>query len=808
MKITYNWLQQFINIPWDVTKTAELLTDLGLEVEGTTPYESVKGGLKGIVVGEVLTCKPHPNADRLKITTVTIGQEQPLPIVCGAPNVAVGQKVAVATIGTTLYTEKGEAWKIKKGKIRGEKSFGMICSEDELGLGTSNEGILVLPQKTKIGIPLSQVFTVETDFVYDIGLTPNRADAMSHYGTARDLKAGFLQKGITIEFKTPSISAFHVDNQTLNISVTVKNPDLAPRYSGVSISNITVKESPQWLKNRLQAIGITPKNNVVDVTNYVMHELGQPLHAFDAAAITGNTIEVKTLKKGTKFTTLDDVERELHADDLMICDSEKPLCIAGVLGGKNSGVTNTTKHLFLESAYFNPVSIRKTAKRHGINSDASFRFERGIDPEITVYALKRAALLITDLAGGEISSDITDWYPKKIEAKQVLVTFEKINNTIGQTIPKETVKQIVTSLDIKIENITETGLGLSVPAYRNDVTRAIDVIEEILRVYGYNNIEITTKLNASIANTSKFEDYKIQNIIGNQLVSLGFFEILTNSLTTPNYSSYTNVLNKKERIALLNPLSSDLSVLRQTLLFSGLEAVAYNINHKQESIKFFEFGKIYTLKDTLREENQRLSLLISGPNTEETWTSNEQEISFFYIKGIAHQILDRLGFSKVKELPTQNAQFSEGLAIHYNNIPLVEFGLVATEISSKFQLEQEVFYIDFNWDNVLNSIATKNIIFTKIRKYPAVTRDFALLLDTSVTYASIYNLAKTTEKKLLTTITLFDVYTGKNLPQGKKSYAIRFTFQDTNKTLTDKQIDKIMKRLQSTFEKELGATLR
>ena len=514
MKISYNWLKQFVNIDWAPEKTGELLTDLGLEVEGIEAYQSVKGGLEGVVVGEVLTCIQHPNADRLKVTTVNIGSGEPLQIVCGAPNVAAGQKVPVATIGTTLYTEEGEAWTIKKGKIRGEESHGMICAEDELGLGKSHDGILVLDADLKVGTLVADIFEVENDHVFEIGLTPNRADAMSHFGTARDLKAGLIQQNMNIELITPSASSFHVDSRTLKIDVDVIDKELAPRYCGLTLSNLKVGESPKWLQNRLKAIGLTPKNNIVDVTNYILHDLGQPLHAFDASKVVGNKIIVKTLEKGTKFTTLDGIERELHEEDLMICNAEKPMCIAGVFGGADSGVTENTTSIFLESAYFNPVSIRKSAKRHALNTDASFRFERGIDPNITEYALKCAAILIQEVAGGEITSDIVDIYPKKIEDFQVRLSFDNARKLIGEEIPREIIKRILMSLDIKINNVTETGLGLTVPAYRNDVIREADIIEEILRVYGYNNIKTTEKLNASISNTSRFEDYKLQNVVG------------------------------------------------------------------------------------------------------------------------------------------------------------------------------------------------------------------------------------------------------------------------------------------------------
>lgn len=808
MKISYNWLKQFIKTDWNAEKTGELLTDLGLEVEDIEHFQSVKGGLDGVVVGEVLTCIKHPNADKLKLTTVTIGGDLPLQIVCGAPNVAIGQKVPVATIGTTLYTEDGEAWKIKKGKIRGQESYGMICAEDELGLGTSHEGILVLDEDIEVGTPVSEIFEIENDQIFEIGLTPNRADAMSHLGVARDLKAGFLQKDINLELITPSVSAFHIDNRTLKIDVEVINKELAPRYCGVTISGITVEDSPVWLQNRLKAIGLTPINNVVDATNYVLHELGQPLHAFDAVKISGNKIIVKTLKVGTKFITLDGVERELHEEDLMICDGKKPLCIAGVFGGIDSGVSESTTSIFLESAYFNPISIRKSAKRHGLNTDSSFRFERGIDPNITEYALKRAALLIQDLAGGEITSDVIDIYPKKIENFQVRLSFDNAKRLIGEEIPREVIKRILTSLDIKVNNVTETGLGLTVPAFRNDVKREADIIEEILRVYGYNNIKTTEKLNASISNTSRFEDHKIQNIIGNQLVSQGHFEILSNSLTTPNYIELSEQLKVEHNVVMLNPLSKDLSVMRQSLLFSGLEAVAHNINRKRNDLKLFEFGKTYHDYDGTREEHKHLSILVSGNKTAERWTTPSQKTDFFYLKGTITATLERLGISRFKETTATNDVFSEGLQISFGKTNLVEFGLVKKSVLKHFGISQEVLYADFKWDAVLEAAKHITIKFKDIPKYPAVKRDFALLLDDAVSFSDIQTIAKQTEKQLLKNINLFDVYQGKNLPKGKKSYAVSFTLQDERKTLTDKQIDKIMNKLQANFEKQLGAELR
>ncbi|MHA7944684.1 phenylalanine--tRNA ligase subunit beta [Formosa sp. 3Alg 14/1] len=808
MKISYNWLKQFIKTDWSAEQTGELLTDLGLEVEGIDTFQSVKGGLEGIVVGEVLTCIQHPNADRLKITTVNIGAEAPVQIVCGAPNVDAGQKVPVATIGTTLYTETGEAWTIKKGKIRGEESFGMICAEDELGLGKSHDGIMVLDADLKVGTAVADIFDVENDLVFEIGLTPNRADAMSHYGTARDLRAGLLQKEIHAELITPSVSAFHVNNRTFRVDVDVQNKELAPRYCGVSISGIKVEESPEWLKNRLKAIGLTPKNNVVDATNYVLHDLGQPLHAFDFNKISGQKVIVKTVEAGTKFTTLDGIERTLHEDDLMICDAEKPMCIAGVFGGEQSGVTENTTNIFLESAYFNPVSVRKTAKRYGLNTDASFRFERGIDPNLCEYALKRAALLIVELAGGEISSEIEDSYSNKIEDFQVRLSFDNAKRLIGEEIPKDVIKRILMSLDIKINNVTETGLGLTVPAYRNDVQREADVIEEILRVYGYNNVKTTEKLNASISNSSRFEDHKIQNTIGNQLASQGFYEIMANSLTSPDYVNLSEQLKSDHNISMLNPLSNDLSVLRQSLLFSGLEAVSHNINRRRPNLKFFEFGKTYHQYNENREEFKHLSLFITGNKSTETWNSAPLKGDFFYMKGIINTVLERLGLTRFRTSPISNDIFSEGLQLGLGKTKLVEFGLVKSSILKHFDISQEVLFADFNWDAIIDLVKHNKTKYSEIAKHPEVRRDFALLLDDQVTFEEIYTIAKQTEKQLLKEVNLFDVYQGKNLPNGKKSYAVSFILQDEQKTLTDKQIDKIMNKLQSNFENKLGAELR
>ena len=806
MKISYNWLKQFIKIDWKSEETAALLTDLGLEVEMVDKYQSVKGGLEGIVVGHVLTCVQHPDADRLKVTTVDLGDGIPVQIVCGAANVAAGQKVPVATIGTTLYDKEGVAFQIKKGKIRGQESHGMICAEDELGLGESHEGIMILDNTIKAGTSAASVFKIENDEVFEIGLTPNRADAMSHFGTARDLRAGLLQSGVNVELITPSVSNFRVDKRILKIDVDVKAPLLAPRYCGVTISGIIIKPSPAWLQNRLKAIGINPKNNLVDVTNYVLHDLGQPLHAFDAAKINGK-ISVKTLPSGTKFTTLDDVERTLHEEDLMICDENGPLCIAGVFGGKNSGVSETTTSIFLESAYFNPVSIRKSAKRHQLNTDASFRFERGIDPTITEYALKRAALLIIEVSGGEITSDIIDIYPKKIEDFPVVLNFNNVKKIIGQELPKETIKNILVSLEIKVNSVSDAGLGLTIPAYRVDVQREIDVIEEILRVYGYNNIKFSDKLNATVSNAPRTEDYKVQNIIATQLNSQGFNEMMANSLTTSTYVELSEMLKAEHNVLMLNPLSNDLAAMRQSLLFSGLEAISYNINRRNSDLKFFEFGKTYHKFESGYEEHKHLTMFITGNRNQESWTNEQKPTDFFLFKGYVNGILSRLGIQKTQNLPLTSDVFSEGIAIGLGNDILVEYGVVKKSILKHFDIKQEVIFADFNWALILKLLSNK-IKFTEIPKYPEVRRDLSLLLDDSVSFDSIYNIARQTEKSLLKEINLFDVYQGKNLPEGKKSYAVSFTIQDNTKTLTDVQIDKIMNKLQKNFETELGASLR
>ena len=810
MKISYNWLKQFLDIDLEAEKVGELLTDLGLEVEGIETIESIKGSLKGVVVGEVLTCEKHPNADRLKVTTVDLGDDNPIQIVCGAPNVAKGQKVPVATVGTTLYMNNGEELKIKKGNIRGEESRGMICAEDELGIGTDHDGIMILDSALKAGTAVADVFEVTTDQIFEIGLTPNRADAMSHYGVARDLRAGLLQQeGIDVELKTPSVSNFYVSERSLKIDIEVENYEQVPRYAGVTISDIKVEDSPKWLQDKLKAIGLNPINNIVDITNYVLHELGQPLHAFDAAKIKGNKVLVKNLPNGTPFITLDEVERKLDDEDIMICDGNAtPMCIGGVFGGLKSGITDKTTSVFLESAYFNPVNIRRTAKRYGLNTDASFRFERGIDPNITEYALKRAALLMVEIAGGKITSDVIDMYPHKIEDHQVSFSYDRAFKLIGEEISKDTIKDILASLDIKITSQTEKGLGLTIPAYRVDVTREADIVEEILRVYGYNNINTTEKLNTSISYSNRVEEDKLQNLLSNQLVSLGFMEMMANSLTTPKYAGLSEHINDAYNVEMLNPLSSDLSVMRQSLLFSGLEAIAYNINRKNNSLKLFEFGKTYHKFESGYSEQKHFSLLITGSRNNDNWLSATKKSDFFYLKGIINSLLSRLGYNNVKSKPVKNDVFSEAVSLQLGKISLVEFGVVKKAILKEFGIKQEVLFADFKWDKLIENLKLATVKIGELPKFPAVKRDLALLLDAEVSFEEVYNVAFQSERSFLKSVDLFDVYEGDKLPENKKSYAVSFVLQDETKTLNDKQIDGVMQKLLQAFERNLKAELR
>ncbi len=815
MKISYNWLKTYIDTELHPDEIAKILINTGLEVENVEKFETVKGGLEGLVIGRVTSCKKHPNADKLTCTTVDIGAGVELPIVCGAPNVAEGQKVVVATEGTKLYFGDKEVV-ISKTKMRGEVSEGMICAEDEVGLGTSHAGIMVLDEKAIIGTPAKEYFNVESDTVFEIGITPNRIDGASHIGTARDVIA-FLSQSQKINLLKPSVDQFKVDTNNLIIDIEIENPEACPRYTGITISNVKVNSSPQWLQNRLKAIGLKPINNLVDISNFVLHETGQPLHFFDADKIEGKKVIVKTLKEGTSFLTLDEQERKLSGEDLMICNANEGMCIAGVFGGIKSGVTENTTNVFIESAHFNSVYIRKTAKRHGLHTDASFRFERGSDPNITVYALKRAAMLIKEIAGGEISSEIIDVYPNKVKEYTVELTFKNLKRLIGKEIEKSTTKQILTSLDIKIVSEDQDKLVLEVPTYRVDVTREVDVIEEILRIYGYNNVEISEHVNSSLSYIQHPDKEKVQNIISDLLTNNGFSEIMCNSLTKADYYIESESYKTANLVNIINALSQDLNVMRQTLLFGGLETIEYNKNRRNKDLKLYEFGNVYKLKDSKNEnplknynEEFHLSMFLYGNKTDESWIVKEEPTSFYLLKSYVENNLERLGFDLNKGIinSINNDVFSEGLSYLFNEKSIVEFGILNKKLAKKFDIENAVYYADFNWSNVLKNIAKHHIRFAELPKYPEVRRDLALLLNKDIQFGKIKELAFSTERKLLKKVSLFDVYEGEKIGIDKKSYAISFVLQDETKTLTDKQIDKIIENLIRVFEKELGATLR
>lgn len=816
MNISYNWLKEYINTDKTATELAEILTSLGLEVGSIEEIESIKGGLAGVVVGEVLSCQKHPGADKLSITTVNIGGAEPLPIVCGAPNVAAGQKVLVATVGTILYSGD-EPFVIKKAKIRGEVSEGMICAEDELGIGTDHEGIMVLPADTPVGLSAAEYFKIENDTVLELDLTPNRIDAASHLGVARDLAAHAAAHGSSVQLKWPSVDSFKVDNQSYPVNITLEKEEACTRYSGLTISGVKVKESPDWLKNKLRSIGMTPINNIVDITNFVLHECGQPLHAFDGEQISGNQIIVKTSPTGTKFITLDGKERELHSEDLMICNKEEGMCIAGVFGGAKSGVSQSTTRIFLESACFNPVYIRRTSRRHGLFTDASFRYERGSDPEMVIYALKRAALLIKELAGGEISSDIQDIYPKPQKGAEIAFSKKNLARLIGKEIDPDLVKTILNALDIKILSENREGLSLLSPPYRVDVLREADVIEEILRVYGYNNVEISGRLNSSIVISPRPDHHKLRNIISAQLIGAGFQEIMCNSLTKAAYYESSEHFKASKTVMLTNPLSTDLNGLRQTLLFGGLETIIHNRNRKHPDLNLFELGNCYALKEnaditvqkSYREE-QKLAIFMTGAKAQPSWTSDTQDVSFADIKTHAENVLHRMGISS-KSWHSEALQadlLKEGLIYKLNNVRLMTLGVVSDRLLKKFDIDAPVFYAEIDWDNVVSLSSKHEVLHTELSRFPEVKRDLALLLDQEVQFATIEALARKTEKKYLKSISLFDVYEGKNLEVGKKSYAITFVLEDKSKTLTDNQIAKIMQNLTRAFEQELGAKLR
>ena len=806
MKISYNWLKQYINVDLEPKKVAELLTETGLEVEGIEKVESVKGGLKGVVIGEVLTKEKHPNADRLNITTVNIGADKPLHIVCGAPNVAAGQKVPVATIGTVIYSGD-DSFKIKKGKIRGEVSEGMICAENELGLGTNHDGIMVLNTDAQIGMPASKYFNLESDTVFEIGLTPNRSDAMSHLGVARDLMTVLKLKFENISVTQPNVENFKTDNNNLPIDIEVKDFDACPRYAGLSIQGVKVAHSPDWLQKRLKAIGLSPINNVVDVTNYVLHETGQPLHAFDLAAIKGNRVVVQQLADKSKFITLDEVERELSDEDLMICNTQEGMCIAGVFGGIQSGVSDNTSDIFLESAYFNPVSVRKTAKRHGLNTDASFRFERSVDPNLVIYALKRAALLIQEVAGGSIASEITDLYPNPIQNFEVNLAYSKVDSLIGEKIDRKIIQSILTDLEIEIVKSTDVGLELSVPPFRADVQRQEDVIEEILRIYGYNNISIPSQIRSSLSYVEKPDTERLQNIVSDLLSAKGFNECMNNSLTKESHTDLIDELSADNQVALLNPLSQDLNGMRQSLVFSGLENIAYNINRKNTDLKLYEFGKTYHLNEEYTE-NKKLMLLACGQQKTENWNNENNKVDLFWMKEQVKHILIRLGITKLKGKAVNSSYLNNGFSFTVKKKIVATFGNLNKKMLNAFDVKSEVLYAEFDWDTILELCKASKTTYKTVPKFPAVRRDLALLVDTSVEFKTLQSLANQCENQLLKSINLFDVYQGNKLPKGKKSYALSFVLQDENKTLTEKHIDKVMDKLMKAFQEKAGAEIR
>lgn len=817
MNISYNWLKSYLETDKSPAEISEILTALGLEIGSMEKVETVKGGLKGLVIGEVITCEQHPNADRLSKTTVNIGSGEPLPIVCGAPNVAAGQKVVVATVGTTLYSGD-DSFQIKKAKIRGEVSEGMICAEDEIGLGTSHDGIMVLDAQAKVGTPAAEYFNIESDVLFEVELTPNRVDAASHIGVARDLVAAFKANNLPAQINWPSVADFKVDNNSFPVKVTVENNEACRRYSGLTLSNITVKESPDWLKNRLLSIGMAPINNIVDITNFVLHECGQPLHAFDGDKIEGNHVVVKTLNKGTKFTTLDDKERELHEDDLMICNEKEGMCIAGVFGGADSGVTEKTTKIFLESAYFNSVYVRQTSRRHALFTDASFRFERGTDPNMTIYALQRAALLIKEIAGGEISSEIVDIYPEPIADFEITLNLKNVNKLIGKSIEPQLIKNILTALDIKIIKEEGNELQLTVPPYRVDVKREADVIEEILRVYGYNNVEMTTKVNSTIVYSPQPNNHQLRNTVANQLTASGFTEIMCNSLTKAAYYENLKSYSSAQTVILNNPLSSDLNGMRQTLLFGGLESIHHNSNRRNSDLKLFEIGNCYSIHEGADpsvqksyKEEEFLALFLTGLRAPANWNTPEQKVSFADLKGHVENILLKLGVNpnncQLVEINTKDI-FSEGVEYRLGKNVLAKTGSLNKGLLKKFDIEQPVFYAELNWEKVIRIAGQQKILFKDLSRFPEVTRDLALLIDKSVTFSDIEKLAHKTEKKLLKKVSLFDIYEGESLGVGKKSYAITFVLEDTTQTLNDKIIDKTMNNLIRAFEQKLGASLR
>ena len=821
MKISYNWLKKYIDLPLSVDEISVMLTDTGLEVESVEKVESVKGGLEGILIGEVTFCTQHPNAEKLSITKVNVGRDEELSIVCGAPNVALGQKVPVATIGTKLYSGE-DSFIIKKSKLRGELSEGMICAEDELGLGDSHDGIMVLDQDAEIGMKAKDYFNIQDDYVFEIGLTPNRTDGMSHIGVARDLLAAYkhLKKSTAENLNIPSVAGFAVDNQNLDINVEVKDTDACPRYAGISISNIKVGASPEWMQTLLKTIGVRPINSIVDITNFVLWETGQPLHAFDADAISGKTVVVQKLAEGTNFTTLDETERKLTQNDLMICDGLNPMCIGGVFGGLDSGVSEKTQNIFLESAYFDAATIRKTARHHNLQTDASFRFERGIDPNNVLYALKRAAMLIKEIAGGEISSEIKDVHTKQFDKAQVLFNIKSFNSLVGKEIPKDEILNILQSLDFEIlENANEESYLLAVPTYRVDVTRPADVTEEILRIYGYNNIEIGHQVNSAITLAQKPDNEKLKLNASVSLSALSFYEIMNNSLTKAAFFTENKLIEDAFCVKIFNPLSTDLDILRPNLIAGGLDTMRYNINRKATNLKLYEFGKTYTINpekldgvNPLKKynEEQHLALFLSGNKTDESWNSKAIAYNFFDLKETVHKLLYKLNidFKKLNINKLEQSLFNEGLQYSVNNKAIVVFGSIHPMVLKSADIAQSVYYADFQWDNILKLQKIEDMAFETISKHPEVRRDLSMLIPAHVSYEDIQKLAFKTERNILKEVGLFDIYEDNKIGKDKKSYAIKFILLDKNKTLTDKLIDKTMKRFIAAFSRELGAELR
>lgn len=821
MNISYKWLKEYVDFNLSPQEVADALTSCGLEVDALEEVQSIKGGLKGLYVGEVLTCDIHPNSDHLHVTTVDLGHEAPSQIVCGAPNVAAGQKVIVADLGCVLYDGDKE-FVIKKSKLRGVESNGMICAEDEIGVGTSHDGIIVLPEDAPVGQPAAEYYNLESDWIIEIDITANRADALSHYGVARDLYAWLCRNGYETSLHRPSCDAFSVDNNDLPIEVTIENTDACKRYACVSITGCEVKESPDWLKNKLNVIGLRPINNIVDITNYIMMAYGQPLHCFDADMVDGRHIIVKDHNEGKKFITLDGEEHTLGEHDLAICNVNEPMCIAGVFGGKGSGTYDSTTNVVLESAYFHPTWIRKSARRHGLSTDASFRFERGIDPNGTIYALKQAAIMCKELAGGKVSMEIRDEYPTKMENAKVSLKYDYVDNLIGKKIGNDTIKAIVESLEMKVVAENAEGLELEVPAYRVDVQRPCDVVEDILRIYGYNNVEIPTQLKSSLVLPEE-EDrkHKLENIIGEQLVGCGFNEILNNSLTKTAYYTGLNAYSEETTVKVLNPLSADLGVMRQTLLFGGLESIVRNANRKNPNLKFFEFGNCYHYNPAKAEgadepiraysEETHLGLWLTGKRVEGSWAHPDEETTFYELKAYVENILRRIGMPQgmlVMEKSDNNI-FDKGLVMkNRGGKVFVEMGVISRKLQKQADIDRPVFYADLNWDALVKGVRKNVVTFKEISKFPSVSRDLALLLDNNVEFEQIERIARQTEKKLLKKVELFDVYQGKNLPEGKKSYAVNFILQDEQKTLNDKQIDAIMTKLIANLKKQLGAELR